>query len=471
MLQKVATTGVGLENVYYQTLRRIREQRSDRSRLGMEVLMWVSHSKRPLRIDELCHALAIEMGTSDLDNENIPPQDTVLGSCLGLVTVNKETSTVKLIHYTLQEYLSLPGILPNAHKTLAESCLAYLNYDRVKELPANQISALGDMPFLEYSTLYWGSHAKIGLSDHAKSLALKLLNRFGDHISATLLCDQIQIPHRGPLSHRLFSGLHCVSYLGIDELVAALIRMKSYNINQADCMGFTPLMWASLQENQGAVELLLAQGNASPDNPGNGGRTPLHLASGQGHEGVVRQLLPWSEVGLNRQDNDGRTPLYHASSNGHEGVVRLLLSQYNVDPDKPDYRGQTPLCSASQNGHAEVVKLLLARGDVNPDKADRKGQTPLQWASSIGNEGIVRLLLPRSRVDPNKLNHDGRTPLWVAAFDGREGMVRLLLTRDDINPNLTSSDGQTPLAVASLRGHMEIVALLQGRTTAVSGID
>jgi len=88
MLRKVATTGVGLDSVYDQTLQRIREQKGDRSRLGIEVLMWVSHAERPLRIDELCHALAVEIQSTDLDPENIRPQDTVLGSCLGLVVVD-----------------------------------------------------------------------------------------------------------------------------------------------------------------------------------------------------------------------------------------------------------------------------------------------------------------------------------------------------------------------------------------------
>ena len=120
MLQKVVTTGVDLNNVYDQTLRRIKEQKGDRSRLGMEVLMWVSHAERPLRIDELCYALAVEMEATDLDLEDIRPQDTVLGSCLGLVVVDKATSTVRLIHYTVQEYLSRPGVLPDAHKTLAQ---------------------------------------------------------------------------------------------------------------------------------------------------------------------------------------------------------------------------------------------------------------------------------------------------------------------------------------------------------------
>lgn len=100
MLQEVATTGVDLESVYDQTLQRIRKQKGDRSRLGVEVLMWVSHAERSLQVDELCYALAVETGTTDLDLENIRPQDTVLGSCLGLAVVGKETSTVRPIHYS-----------------------------------------------------------------------------------------------------------------------------------------------------------------------------------------------------------------------------------------------------------------------------------------------------------------------------------------------------------------------------------
>ena len=176
MLRKVATTGVDLDNVYDQTLKRIREQKGDRSRLGIQVLMWVSHAKRPLRIDELCHALAVEPRSTDLDPENIPPQDTVLGSCLGLAVVNAETSIVRLIHYTLQEYLSLPSVFPDAHRTLGETCLTYLNYGEVKGLPVDSILNLGGAHFLEYASVYWGEHVRVELSDHAKSLALELLD-------------------------------------------------------------------------------------------------------------------------------------------------------------------------------------------------------------------------------------------------------------------------------------------------------
>ena len=191
MLERVATRGVELDSVYAQTLQQIADQKGNRSRLGMEVLMWVSHAERPLRIDELCHALAVEMDAADLDPENIPPQVTVLGSCLGLAVVDEETSTVRLIHYTLQEYLSRPGIIHDVHKTLGEKCLTYLSYKLVRGFPSSGVSNFGDVPFLEYSSLYWGSHAKMDLSDQAKSLALELLNQGGNHIAATLLVEQI----------------------------------------------------------------------------------------------------------------------------------------------------------------------------------------------------------------------------------------------------------------------------------------
>jgi len=361
MLQKVATAGVDLDTVYDQTLPRIKEQKGDRSRLGMEVLMWVSHAERPLRIDELCHALAVEIEATDLDPENIRPQDTVLGSCLGLAVVDKETSQVRLIHYTLQEYLSRPGVLPDAHRTLGQTCLTYLNYDQVKRIPADNVSTLGNMPFLEYSSLHWGKHGKIELSHHPKSLVLDLLNQFDHHISSVLLARRICPYWFYPLSHRPFPGLHCASYFGIDEVIAILIEMESYNINQRDSTGFTPLSWAARQGNQGAVALLLTRDDIGPDEPDNYGATPLWGASYNGHEGVVRLLLARDDVDPDQADDDGETPLWCASFNGHEGVVRLLLARDDVNPDKPDNYGQTPLDIAARQRHWQIVSLLRPR--------------------------------------------------------------------------------------------------------------
>jgi len=438
MLGKVAATGLDLDSVYSQTLQRIEAQEGDRSKLGIEVLMWVSHSERPLRIDELQNALAVDLETIDLDPENIRSEDVVIGSCLGLVAVDQETLTVQPIHHTLQEYLSRPGILPDAHKILAQTCLAYLNSARVKGLPANWIPNPRDMPFFEYSSIYWGNHAKMGLSDRAKSLALELLTRYDNHVSATLLFNQTQGHDSPPVIDHLFAGLHCASYFGIVELVAILIENKKLcDVNQGDCKGSTPLMWAAQRGNEAVVTLLLERRGIKTNKPDNSGQTPLWRTSSNGQRRVVSLLLKRRGVKINKPDNSGQTPLWCASSNGHERVVTLLLKRRNINTSQPDNSGQTPLWCASLNGHEGVVKLLLARDDVNPDRPDSHGRTLLWWASGSGKKEVV---------------------------------VQLL-TRDDVNPERPDTIGRTPLQIAHMHGHREIVAILQDRITRTSSAD
>jgi len=47
------TKGLDLPDAYATTLDRIRQQGGSRSKLGMEALMWISHSVRPLQAEEL----------------------------------------------------------------------------------------------------------------------------------------------------------------------------------------------------------------------------------------------------------------------------------------------------------------------------------------------------------------------------------------------------------------------------------
>ena len=64
--------GLGLGGVYEATLGRIKAQGEDKARLGMAALMWISHSQRPLQVSKLSHALAVEVGSTDLDADNVP---------------------------------------------------------------------------------------------------------------------------------------------------------------------------------------------------------------------------------------------------------------------------------------------------------------------------------------------------------------------------------------------------------------
>ena len=156
--------------------------------------MWISYSERPLKVEEICHALAVEIGSSDINANNVPSIRTVLVCCQGLVAVDKGSSTVRLIHFTLKEYLSCHAALfDGAHSKIAESCLTYLNFQTIKNLPvsvytrggirrtpypgSDKMKLLLRPPLLQYSSFYWGTHMRMDPSDHSRRLARDLLNQ------------------------------------------------------------------------------------------------------------------------------------------------------------------------------------------------------------------------------------------------------------------------------------------------------
>ena len=369
------TDGLELGDVYSVTIERIRTQDGDKSRLGMAALMWIGHAERPLRADELCHALAVELGTTDFNPDNLPSISTLVSCCQGLITVDKEASTVRLIHFTLQEYLSAhTDIFSRPHSAMAEICLTYLNSQQVKALSAEPFLDPKDAPFLEYCSVYWGIHAKRELSDCARSLALKLLKEHYGQTSTRLLLMQAgesMIEDVDP--PYLFSRLHCGSFFGIVEGIVGLVEMECYDINGEDGLNFTSLAWAAHNGHEEVVKILAGWEEVNPDKPNWKGQAPLSLAAMNGHEGAVKILLERGEVSPNKPDIDGRTPFSYAAAIGHEGVVKILLEREEVNPDKPGYDGQTPLSYAAWYGNEGIVKILLGREEINPDKPDNRG--------------------------------------------------------------------------------------------------
>ena len=177
------TQGNGLSEAYTATLTRLKAQKGYKSVLGLKALMWVLYSERPLRAEELCHALGVEIGSAELDPENVPALRTILASCLGLITIEVSSSTVRLVHLTLQEYLSSdPTLFHSPHSEIAEVCLTYLNFRIVRDLSPTLHRTLSTTPLLKYASLYWGRHTRRGMTENIKILALRLLDRFDEHI-------------------------------------------------------------------------------------------------------------------------------------------------------------------------------------------------------------------------------------------------------------------------------------------------
>ena len=472
------TLGNGLSDAYTATLARLKAQKGEKSVLGLKALMWVVYSERPLRSQELCHALGVDIGSPDLDAENIPALRTLVSSCLGLVTVEASSSTVRLVHFTLQEHLSSdPTLFHSPHSTIAEVCLTYLNFRCIRDLSPTLYSAPETAPLLEYASVYWGGHTRRGMTENIKMLALRLLDGFDEHISAQiLLLHSNRCSSGGPYfdcmeGPRGFTGLHGVAFLGIAGIVSTVLEMKEWDVNASDCIGITALMWAAARGHEEVVMIFLGREDVNPDQADTKyGRTPLLWAVERGHEGMVKMLLEREGVNPDQADTKyGRTPLSWAAEEGHEGMVKMLLEREGVNPDQADTEyGWTPLWWAAAEGHEGIVKMLLEREGVNPNQplpSRGRGLTPLSWAAVKGHEGIAKMLLEREGVNPGRADTKyGRTPLWWAAVKGHEGIVKMLLEQEGVNPDQADARyGRTPLSWAAEKGHAGIVKMLLER--------
>ena len=112
-------------------MERIEGQFSDQEDLAKQVLSWITCAKRPLTKSELQHALAVEVGESQLDDDNTPQIEDIVSVCAGLVTVDEESNAIRLVHYTTQEYFerTQKRWFPDAETDILKTCITYLSFD------------------------------------------------------------------------------------------------------------------------------------------------------------------------------------------------------------------------------------------------------------------------------------------------------------------------------------------------------
>ena len=298
----------------------------------------------------------MEIGSTDLDNDNAPSIRTILNCGLGLVTVDSSSSKARLVHFTLQEHIiANPTLFCSSHSMIAEVCLTYLNFGCIKDLSPTLRALPPTTPFLEYASRYWGAHARRQTPTSVISLGLNLLDGFDGHISCEPLLRQ---EYDMKFFWEDFTGspvpfnctaLHAGAFLRVLEIMASLLKIDKWDFNATD----------------------------------RDGRTALMCATKMGHDAIVRMLLEQEGVNPHIVDGSGRTLLSWAAGNGYEEIVEMLLERNYVNPDTADTYGRTSLSMAAEHGHEEIVRTLLERNDVNPDTADGDGHTPLAWAVGV----------------------------------------------------------------------------------------
>jgi len=124
-LQGLAKGLDGLDETYKQAMERIESQGMRSRQLAKQIMAWIIHARRPLSTVELRHALAVRPPIKKLNEDYLPAVKVLRSVCAGLVTIDEMSNTIRLVHYTTQEYFERTETnwFPDAEIDVAMTCI------------------------------------------------------------------------------------------------------------------------------------------------------------------------------------------------------------------------------------------------------------------------------------------------------------------------------------------------------------
>jgi hypothetical protein len=217
---------------------------------------------------------------------------SILTCCGSLIVVDKKELTVRLVHYSVKQFLlngfkdlsNIAFTIDSAKRKMADIIITYLSYGVFE----TQLSFMVVPQIMTGSAPFRIIRSTLDFLSSVRSLALKLLKSRKQpnyNISKTLAeTNKLSNP-------RLVDEFHFFSYA------------KSYWLQHILCTS---------EQEPVIYDLLL-------------------------------RLFKGKAVNTNTTDEDGRTPLWWAGWNGHEAVVKALLDSGKVDADLKNSHEWTPL--------------------------------------------------------------------------------------------------------------------------------
>ncbi|KAI9654380.1 MAG: hypothetical protein M1821_006696 [Bathelium mastoideum] len=462
-LERLPSGAEAYDYAYKETMQRIKGQVPGRISLALQILSWVTHARRPLTPRELRHALATEHNSQRLDREKLSSTHDLVSICAGLITADRQSNVIRLVHYTTQIFFLKNQDLyfPDSHSDMGLTCMTYLSFDvfdtgycRTRE---RYNTRLEQNPFYKYAATSWSYHVRHG-SLETSPLTLQLFSN-KSKVSAVAQC---MIPHyfvrqRYNSQGEEWNGVtseNIAAHLGFCGLMAYLQRLPGFDINRSDTMGRTALWYASAGGHAAMVDLLVEAG-ALPNNlldP-----CPLTVACGRGHTKVVQALLKRGSF-VNAKETWGTTAVVRSSPHiyDHQKFRMLLLEnakrntrsgwqqkahpepsrlnrdnivewRYEEGDNDSEMRiwGPTALFEASAAGHIAIVQTLLNHGAA-VNQRTWWGATALSQASGAGHIQIVRMLLDHGANAKERYRWNAH-PLYEAVGAGYDQIVQMLL--------------------------------------------
>jgi hypothetical protein len=369
-LQKLPQGSDAYDIAYSTAMERIFAQGEGPSKMAKKILAWILCAHRPLSTLELLHALAVEPGDNEIDEDNILEAEQLLTICAGLVTIDEQSDNVRFIHYTTQEYLqrNQQMWLPHAEIEIARSCTAYLSIDGLPVGPCSSEvdykSRLKKFVLLEYAALYWGPHLNLLMQtnhfDISKGVGAEALSLLLDTKRLSVMSQVLFMSKRIFFSWETvreegegFSGSHWTGRFGLLPLLQQWID-KKYEIDQRDLSGRTPLSWAAENRQEVIVKLLLNTAKVDVDSKDNNDQTPLSWATHNGHEAIAKLLLD-TDVKITHK-------VLVTAARHYERGVQLLQCLLDAWGDELEITQQTTeVIARSSEYRPSVINFLAER--------------------------------------------------------------------------------------------------------------
>lgn len=149
-----------LTDSYDNAMQRIINQEEDHRRIALKTLAWVTHAFRSLSLRELQHALAVEPGDSELDDELLMDGQSITALCACLVIIDKASDCVNLVHYSTKTYFesTREKYFSQYHASITLGLATYLTLGVLQNIPIDLI--VHNYPLASYAAQYLGDHAR-----------------------------------------------------------------------------------------------------------------------------------------------------------------------------------------------------------------------------------------------------------------------------------------------------------------------
>lgn len=242
-------------------------------------------------------------------------------------------------------------MFPNSQAHLARTCVTYMSFHSFQTGTCTTFPKF-DNRKLENSLYYysvknWGHHTRLAEIDGEPLITSFLKNEGNVAVSSQAMDWDLY-------GREKITGGHLAAYFGLQRAMEVLLDEKESYLIDKDSEGWTPLFYAVQSNNEGMVNLLLANDRAD----------------------------------VNCKDYKAWTPLLYAVSNGKTRMVELLLAYDRVDPNCRDDEGWTPLIIAINGKNAAIVESLIARR-VEVNYNFTLVRNPIQKHEILGNVLLI----------------------------------------------------------------------------------